>query len=59
MRTFQEKLSIFTANSANILIQISELNELRERLRKAEQSAREMRQSKRQKETPIEHSAHP
>ena len=58
MRTFQEKLSIFTANSANILIQISELNELREQVSKAEQSAREMRQSKRQ-ETPIEHSAHP
>jgi hypothetical protein len=59
MRTFQEKLSIFIANSANLIVQISELNELRERLRKAEQSAREMRLSKRQKETPIEHSAHP
>ena len=59
MRTFQEKLSIFTASSANLIIQISELNELREQVSKAEQSAREMRQSKRQKETPIEHSAHP
>jgi len=59
MHTFQEKLSIFTTNSANILIQISELNELREQVSKAVQSAREMRQSKRQKETPIEHSAHP
>jgi hypothetical protein len=59
MRTFQEKLSIFTASSANLIVQISELNELREQLRKAEQYAREMRQSKRLKETLIEHSAHP
>jgi hypothetical protein len=54
MRSFQEKLSIFTASSANLFIQISELNELREQVRKAEQSAREMRQE----ETPIDHSAH-
>jgi hypothetical protein len=39
MRSFQEKLLIFTSNSTNIFLQISELNELRERLRKAEQSA--------------------
>ena len=54
MRSFQEKLSIFTDNTANLLIQISELNELREQVRKAEQSVREMRQE----ETLIEHSAH-
>jgi hypothetical protein len=59
MRSFQEKLLIFTGNSTNLLLQISELNELRERLRKAEQSARKVRQSKRRKRTPIEHSAHP
>ena len=47
MRSFQENLSIFTSNSTNLLIQISELNELRERLRKAQQSARKLRQSKR------------
>jgi hypothetical protein len=45
MRSFQQKLSIFTGNSTNLLIQISELNELRERLRKAEQSAQKVRQS--------------
>jgi hypothetical protein len=39
MRSFQENLSIFTSNSTNLLIQISELNELREQLRKALQSA--------------------
>jgi hypothetical protein len=54
MRSFQEKLSIFTGNSTNLLIQISELNELRERLRKAQQSAQEVRQSTRRKRTPIE-----
>jgi hypothetical protein len=59
MRSFQENLSIFTGNSANLLIQISELNELRERLRKAQQSARKVRQSKRRKRTLIEHAAHP
>jgi hypothetical protein len=54
MRSFQEKLLIFTGNSTNLLIQISELNELRERLRKAQQSAQEVRQSKRRKRTPME-----
>ncbi len=56
MRSFQQKLSIFIGNSANLLIQISELNELRERLRKAERS--EVRQLKRRKRTQIERSAH-
>jgi hypothetical protein len=54
MRSFQEKLSISAGNSANLLIQISELNELRERLRKAQQSAQKVRQSKRRRATPIE-----
>jgi hypothetical protein len=57
MRSFQEKLLIFTGNSTNLLLQISELNELRERLRKAEQSARKARQLKPRKRTPIERSA--
>jgi hypothetical protein len=39
MRSFQENLSIFNDNKTNIRIQISELNELREQLRKALQSA--------------------
>jgi hypothetical protein len=39
MRSYQQMLLIFTDNSTNLLIQISELNELRERVRKAEQSA--------------------
>ena len=36
MRSFQENLSIFTDNTTNLLIQISELNELREQLRQAQ-----------------------
>jgi len=59
MRSFQENLSIFTGNTTGLLNQFSELNELRERLRKAEQSALKVRQSKRRKKTPIEHEAHP
>jgi len=59
MRSFQQILSIFTDNSTNLLIQISELNELRERLREAEQSAHKVRQSKQRKRTPIERAAHP
>jgi hypothetical protein len=39
MRSFQENVSIFTGNKTNLLIQISELNQLREQLRKALQSA--------------------
>jgi hypothetical protein len=35
MRYFQENVSIFNDNKTNIRIQISELNELREQLRKA------------------------
>jgi hypothetical protein len=59
MRSFQETLSIFNHNTTDLLNQFSELNELRERLRKAEQSALKVRQSKRRKKTPIEHEAHP
>ena len=59
MRSFQQILSIFTDNSTNLLIQISELNELRERLRKAEQSAQKVQQSKPRKRTAIERAAHP
>jgi hypothetical protein len=44
MRSFQENLSIFTDNTTNLLIQISELNELREQLRKAQLSARRSQQ---------------
>ena len=36
MRSFQENLSIFTDNTTNLLIQISELSELREQLRQAQ-----------------------
>ncbi len=39
MRSYQQMLLILSDNSTNLLIQISELNELRERVRKAEQSA--------------------
>jgi len=59
MRSFQETLSIFNDNTTDLLNQFSELNELRERLRKAEQSALKVRQPKRRKKTPIEHEAHP
>ena len=56
---FQETLSIFNENTTDLLNQFSELNELRERLRKAEQSALKVRQPKWRKKTPIEHEAHP
>jgi len=59
VRSFQQKLSIFNGNSTDLLIQISELNELRERLRKAERSAGTVRQSKRRKRTPIERAGRP
>jgi len=39
MRSFQENVSIFIGNKTSLLIQISELNQLREQLRKALQSA--------------------
>jgi hypothetical protein len=38
MRSFQENVSIFNDNKTNIRIRISELNELREQLRKALQN---------------------
>jgi hypothetical protein len=59
MRSFQENLLIFTDNTTNLLIQISELNELREQLRKAQLSARRSQQPMRRKRGRIERSAHP
>jgi hypothetical protein len=60
MRSFQEKLLIFTGNSTNLRLHISELNELRERLRKAEQFAQKVRQTEAaEKSANIERSAHP
>jgi hypothetical protein len=57
---FQKRLLIFTGNSTDLLLQISELNELRERLRKAEQSAEKVRQTgAAEKSANIERSAHP
>ena len=53
-------LSRETFNSTNLLLQISELNELREQLRKAEQSAEKVRQTgAAEKSANIERSAHP
>jgi hypothetical protein len=49
MRSFQDNLLIFTDNTTNLLIQISELNELREQLRKAQLSVRRSQQSMRRK----------
>jgi hypothetical protein len=59
MRSFQENLLIFTDNTTNLLIKISELNELREQLRKAQLSARRSQQPMRRKRARIERSAHP
>jgi hypothetical protein len=57
---FQERLLLFTGNSTNLLLQISELNELRKQLRKAEQSAEKVRQTgAAEKSANIERSAHP
>jgi hypothetical protein len=55
MRSFQRKLAILSYDTAQLLILISELNELRERLKKAEQSARKVRR----KRSRIERSAIP
>jgi hypothetical protein len=55
MRSFQRKLAILSYDTAHLLILISELNELRERLKKAEQSAQKVRR----KRTRIERSAIP
>jgi hypothetical protein len=59
MRSFEQYLSILADNTTNLLIQISELNELREQLRKAQLSARRSQQPIRRKGTRIERSAHP
>jgi hypothetical protein len=59
MRSFKENLSIFTDNTTNLLIQISELNELREQLRKAQLSAGRSQQPMRRKRTRTEPSVHP
>ena len=59
MRSFQRKLAILSYDTTQLLILISELNELRERLKKAEQSAQKVRQWKRRKRTRIERSAIP
>ena len=59
MRSFQQKLSIFTGNTTHLLTQISELNELRARLEKALRAAQRSRQPKRRKRMRIRHSAHP
>jgi hypothetical protein len=50
MRFFQETLSIFNENTTNLLNQFSELNELREQLRKAQLSARPSQQPMRRAE---------
>jgi hypothetical protein len=42
MRSFQQRLSIFTSNSANLLIQISELNETPRAAQEALQAAPEI-----------------
>jgi hypothetical protein len=55
MRSFQRKLAILSYDTTQLLILISELNELRERLKKAEQSAQKVRR----KRTRIERSAIP
>jgi hypothetical protein len=57
MRSFQETLSIFNENTTDLLNQFSELNELREQLRKAQLSARPSQQPMR-KRMRIESSAH-
>jgi hypothetical protein len=47
---FQETLSIFKESTTNLLNQFSELNELREQLRKAQLSARPSQQPMRRAE---------
>jgi hypothetical protein len=51
MRSFQQRLATFTDNTADLVIQLWELNQLRERLRKAQQSARRLQAPNRRKRT--------
>ena len=58
MSSFEQSAAAVIDKRLNLVAQFSELNELRERLRKAEQSAQKVRQSRQRKRTPIERSAH-
>ena len=49
MRSRQQSIAILADNAANLVIQLHELKQLRERLRKAEQSARRSRPRTRQR----------
>jgi hypothetical protein len=51
MRLLQQNLAILADNAANLLIQISELNDLRQQLRKAQLSARRSQQLDSRKRT--------
>jgi hypothetical protein len=49
----EARLSVVTGAAANLIAQLAELNELRERVRKAELSARRSRQTNHRKRTNI------
>ena len=58
MRSFQQKLATFTDNAANLVIQFWELKQLRERLKRAQQSGRKSPQIDRRKRTRIRRLEH-
>jgi hypothetical protein len=49
----ETRLSVVTGAAANLIAQLAELNELRERVRKAQLSARSSRQTNHRKRTNI------
>ena len=55
MRSFQENVLIFNRNTTNLLIQISELNQLREQLKKALDPDRGTRSGGRECELNVQH----
>jgi len=53
MRILEHNIAILADNAANLFIQISELNDLRQQLRKAQLSARRSQQLDRRRSTRI------
>jgi hypothetical protein len=59
MSSFEQSAAAVIDQRLNLVAQLCELERLREQVKKAEQSAQNVRQSKQRKRTLIERSAHP
>ena len=53
MRILERNIAMLAENAANLVIQLHELEQLRERLKRAQQSARQSQQLDRRKRTRI------